>query len=593
MATPTALVSAASSSIFSPAISSPLIDKIHGFFGSKMACFVAGAAACLYTFYQAYQFSTHSAFGLSDHFKYVKCSALLLEADEAKGNITPLLQQCEALLATITDKRLSSEKEILLVKLVQHYAKTDPEHAYLLAQRLTYCVNLFNAAQTVQNQHPDFDKAKLLSLYRKADQAANNIYYIKPREFVFDWINWYLKLAKAYHSVEASNSCFRAHELALNIKNPLPQMKAFCEIAKCAHEIQNTEYMDPSIEPAKELLSQIPNENLIEAHLVLADAYLCLKKDKEMDQQLQQVKELFTKDPSTIHKHLPAFAKIIEKIRENQMIESDFHYTRVKSWIDLATENIGSLNARNHLEIQLNLESLYEDVLVGHTSENIDWKVKNSILFNNIAGLPEESEAEINAKIDLFIRLSSFDNESQIKLQIIEKLKELYNQCPAKSSGLWDQTRLGERIVALYNEMELADQSTPFLEQQISNILNDGVEIFKITHLAFYGSDYACSKEQKKAALEAAEKLLSQVKSSTERNFDLAQIAEGYLQVDREKSLAIMADLENRQARNCKVIGFVTAIATASIYFYPTVAPMLFLGAGVLRLYPSVISVVY
>ena len=134
---------------------------------------------------EAYQFSKHTAFGLDDELKLVKCNALLLEADEkTTEDAKPLLQQCESLLAVMTGTQYSHDKEKILVKLAGHYAKTDPDHAYSIAQRLTFYAKMnpdhdysitqhlvffdypFDAAQSIQKQQPDFpDFDKTNSVY--------------------------------------------------------------------------------------------------------------------------------------------------------------------------------------------------------------------------------------------------------------------------------------------------------------------------------------------------------------------------------------------------------------------------------------------
>jgi hypothetical protein len=336
----------------------------------------------------------------------------------------------------------------------------------------------------------------------------------------------------------------------------------------------------------------MPKEDLIEAHLALAYVYLCMNKVAEMDQELEAVADLFYNNPSTIHKHLFAFAILIKNVKKTATT-SHYCKTNFADWISLARDNINMLDAKNQIEAKLNLDSLYQEELVDPSIVTINWEQKTMQLFGEIGSLQETSEAEINAKIDLFIRLSSFYNESHTKALILTQLIKLYDKCPAKSLELWDQTRLGERIFALSNEMGIADKLKLFPQQHIVNILKNDREGLKIADLVLYGSNVAFSKEHKKVVLEAAHALLSQAKSNSEQDFDLAQIANGYLQVNREISLAILASLQDRQAKNSKVIGIATAIATASIYFYPTVAPMLFLGAGVLRLYPSLISAVY
>jgi hypothetical protein len=641
MTTPSTLpaIGPTSFTAFIPAANTPLIDKIHGLFGWTMACFFAGAACCIHDLYQAYQFSTHTAFGLNDQFKLVKCRALLLEADEkqATENIQPLLQQCEALLTSITQKTLSDGKESLLAKLAQHYAKTDPEHAYAIAQRLPLPLRLlnpvksiqrlFDVAQSIQKQHPDFDKIKLDFLYLRALDVA----FENPS--LMNWVDWSPILVKACHRVQARNLCVkRAHDLAHTDENPLAltvkknpldrlkpldRMKALCKIAECSYEIHDQCRTKSSIDSAKELMDKMPKEDLIQAHLVLANAYLCVGNISEMDQELRDVEQLFKADLSLIHKNLSGFAKLINKINEKNMVESYFHNFKVEDMIEKALVHISSLarldQAQQKAEAYLDLADLCQIELVKSSAlKYINW----DDVYNVIVSLPCDSEIEINSKIiainskiDLLSRLIHFyKNDLGVAQKILQELERLYDQYPVEANalmGFWNKAELGKKIVMLYNEVGLADESEQFFKKQISDIVDlkdtdasdSIIELAasnRITNLAHYGEDFSCSKEQKKAALEAAEKdLLPQVKSNNQRNFVLAHIAEGYLQVDSQKSLNILVDLEDRQAKNCKALAFVTAVATASMFFYPTVTPVLFLGAGVLRLYPSLISVVY
>jgi hypothetical protein len=603
MATPTSPVLAASSfSAFIPATNSPLIDKIHGLFGWTMACFVAGAVTCVYSLYQAYQFSNHPAFDLDDNLKLVTCRALLLEDDgkQITDNIQPRLQQCEALLASISDKKLSHEQERLLVKLADLYAKTDLDHAYSIAQRLTFSDCLLSATKSIQEQNPDFDKTKLTSLYEKtSDAKLLELKSSQTTEFLkmsLTDVLWLLDLAKKVdwmsHSKYGNRFFTQAKAFADTLKNPLEEVKALCKIAQLEHEIQSYSSVDSTIWSVSKLIRKMPKEDVIQAHLVLADTYLSIGYSMQMDRDLQKVVKLFDADPATIHKEIGAFAKLIKKINENPTFISGFRNFNIEDLINKALDHINTLGGKDQVEAYLDLASLCQDELEASPAfKNFHWKD----VYNEIGALPWSTETEINSKINLLIRILPFFKNDLKGAQALFQMLMLLTPIKTESlEGGWNTARLWKKIIALYIEMGLAEESNAFSQKHIQDIVRQkDMAAEKITQLAFYGSEFGCSTEQKIAALEAAEKLLPQLNSTVDRRIALAQIAEGYFRVDPQKSLAILAEIKDRQAKNCKFIAAVTAIATASLYFDSAVSPLFFLGAAALRLYPSVISYVY
>jgi hypothetical protein len=98
------------------------------------------------------------------------------------------------------------------------------------------------------------------------------------------------------------------------------------------------------------------------------------------------------------------------------------------------------------------------------------------------------------------------------------------------------------------------------------------INLVRSTAHMFYG-------EQIIPRLKAAEELLPQLSNQQWRTA-LAEIAKGYSKVDGQKSLAILADLKNDQAKICLIKATVTAVGLAALRFCPLASPVIFLGVG-------------
>jgi hypothetical protein len=584
-------------SAFSPANSSPLTGKMNVLFGLAVAYCAAGAAYVLYNFYQAYQFSTHSSFGLSEKLKLIKCEALLLKAAEKKASedVQPLLQQCEALLDSIIIDRSHSDpltdavdcfrihdKERLLVKLAQYYAERDPARAWSIAEHLTSSDNIFDVAESIRKHHPTW---KLVPLYQLADEArekeAISIALTGSTTVnTMDDIAWSLKLAKIYFGKElihrASVHLEKAQNLALTIENPLDQLIAHCSIAELCTEVQTQINRNSSIAAAKELIPKMPIEDLVQARLILAETYLQYKKFNDMDQELSNVVKLLQEEPAT-HKDLVTYVRFIKKNQEHFV--SSFRDSQIKDLIDQVLNYTSKLVGKNKVEAYLNLSSLYLEELAEYPASKEDLRSEVASL---IGAMPESSETEISSKIDSWCRhIYFYKQDPDGAHSIIYTLERLYEQCPLKTASQenWSRAQLGQRIVALYEQMGLADE--PFFQRYLLDIVlqRDKDTSCKVTELSMTGFPSIYSKQQNKSKLVAAESLLPQL-SNREWSTAQAEIAKGYLRVDPQKSLDILADLENDQAKSCLIKAAVTGVGLAALHFCPLASPVIFLGVG-------------
>lgn len=586
-------------SAFSPANSSLLTGKMNVLFGLAVAYCAAGAAYALYNFYQAYQFSTHSSFGLSEKLKLIKCEALLLKAAEKKAqeDVQPLLQQFEALLDSIIIDRPHSDplddavdrprihaKERLLVKLAQHHAEKNPAHAYLIAQHLTSSDRIFDVAESIRKHHPTWRLASLFQLAAEArEKEALSIALTGPSTVnTMDGIVWSLKLAEAYLwqglSQVGVKLAQKALMLALTIENPLDKMKALGCIANCQYKPQAYD----SIAVAKDLLRNMPIEDLVQAHLILADVYLHNKRFLDMGPELDAVVKLFQKEPAT-HKDLAIYARFIKK--NNEHFISSIGASQVQDLINQVLKYISTLVGKNKVEAYLNLSSIYLEELVEDPESRNEIRDEVASL---IGGMPELSEKEISSKIDSWCRLIYFyKQDPQGAQSIIYELERLYDLCPLNtdSQEIWSKAKLGHRIIALYGLMGLADVSDKFFQKQVSDIVyqsdrdGDIDASCKITKLSMTDFPSIHSKQQNEAKLDAAERFLPQL-SNREWNTAQANIAEGYLRVDPQKSLDILTDLENHQRNICLIKATITGVGLAALRFCPLASPVIFLGVG-------------
>jgi hypothetical protein len=513
---------------FSPETNTFLTGKINVLFGATVACCAAGLAYVLYNFYQAYQFSMHTSFGLDDHSKLVKCKALLSEADKkvfapkktgekAIGlkDVLQLLQPCETMLDSIPDS-FQSDKEKLLHDLVIQYSREEPEHAYSIAQRLTSSESLLDATSWIRRSDSAFNKGKLNSLYEKAYQAREReqkdvdkrlspdsksqgidlpLKYAKATR-TRENINFSLTLATGFHTVgnsQHAEECFgNAQQLALTIEIPLEQMRALCEISFYLHQTQDNSSAKSSIDSATKLLCEIQEKDLIEARVALANAYYWVKNFEEMYQELQKVIELFEANFSTRNPY--PFESLID------MIDSAKKYEKHQKALS---------------DVKFDTLIKQARVLIQSSSAKIQTTDTKK---------PVKSE---NNRITVPTAQSGSPSPKKIPANADQKKQDAYSQV---------------------------------------------IQLVRSTEHMFGG-------EQIIPQLKAAEELLPQLSNQQWRTA-LAEIAKGYSKVDGQKSLAILADMKNDQAKICLIKATVTAVGLAALRFCPLASPVIFLGVG-------------
>ncbi len=584
-----------------------LLRRINWTFAFKAAYLTAGVAYCVHHLYQAYQLTQHTSFGLDDRFKLAKCQALFAEAQEKDfANAKPLLQQCEDLLASIpANKTFSYDKNRFLVELAQYYAAHDPEHSYQMALNLSSSHELLRVARSIK-QAPNFDTGRLNDLFVRAytttiqeyNQPGCLILSMKQHEM--------LEFAKIFHSLnnlELSSECMtKALELANAEVNDLARFRAFCQIVRYCKEIGNEDQMRSSIEAVQVLLNdKAVGVDAIEARLNLASIFFFLENFSRMDQELGKVVSLIGEnDPLTTVKNLYPLAKLISILRKNEKTQSAFKDFEVEPLIEGALTALGEdrrnpLSATDRVEAYLGIASIYQEKLLNTPAEKN--KVLNKAL-QEIQNLPENTDEEVNSKIDLLMRLSYHcKNDVDTTRQIILSLENFYDRCPGEfdhtSSLRWEKPSFGKQILRLYNKANLQERAAVFFQKYLSDLQKTkrDKDIFnKISRLVTYAShnvgvDGYDNVDQTRAQLKAAEALLSQITSSISYEHACSMIIQGYLQTDRQKGLELLENYENQQARSCVISAIAIPIFMGILHLYPKTAPFLSIGSFAFRLW--------
>jgi hypothetical protein len=587
-----------------PGTRNPIFAKINWAFGFSMACLAAGVSYWLYTLHQVYQLTTHTGFGLDDRFKFVKCYALLLEAREKETtqNIEPLLQQCESLLASITGRMsLSSfEKEGLLLKLAQCYAKNDPERSILIAKRLSSSYALFNAAQSIQEKHPRFT-IELREIYRRAFEARL-IEWDRPNHklYIMD-IEGCLKIAQAFLDLHdsgyAGTIVERMEQSAETLQLPLDRILAFSKIAEYAHKTKRGGCLDFSIRRIQEILKQGQDRSspeglvfTLQTHLILANTFFSIGEFEKMDRELDEVISLFAVNPLTTQNQLYSLQKLIKAISKDKVQSRYNKFADVFDMIRKAFHDIPGLpDQKNRARAYLDFATNFKEGLVNEPATKV-----NALIgaFGEIQTLPDQTKEEINSKMDLLCSILYFCKEDPARDKAIMLILEgLYDRCPLDDTKrLWDKFGLGSLIVGHYNKMGLSAESETFFSQKYLPIFQNGNKAFdKISKLTSYAvrshvSDSHFAPQQTIMLLEAAERLVPQL-SSNDHEFALRMIAQGYLDVNRQKSLSLLASFENTQAQFRLITTAVCTVALGILYFYPQAAPVIILGSTVVQLF--------
>jgi tetratricopeptide (TPR) repeat protein len=513
---------------FSPEASTSLTGKINVLFGSTVACCAAGLAYVLYNFYHAYQFSMHTSFGLDDHSKLIKCKALLSEADKKvfgpkkTGEKATGLKDVLHLLQqceTMLDSlpdNFQSDKEKLLHDLVIQYAREKPEHAYSIAQHLTSSGPLLAAAEWIRKSHSN--KGNLNSLYEKAYQARE-----REQKGVDKSLSPDCKSQGIDQDIERLLKSAKAMHTSGNINFSLKLATGF-------HTVGNSQRAKECFEKAQQLALtiEIPLEQM---------RALC-----EISYYLHQ-----TQDNSSAKSSIDSATKLLCAIQEQDLIEARVVLADAHYWVK-------------------NFEKMYQELQKVIELFEANFSTCNPSLLKSLINMirsdkkyKKHQNALSNVKFDTLIEQarpfikSSMQKE---KLETDELFKNMMDKGPTAQSGSSSQKKIPAN----------ADQKNTDAYTKVVNLVHSTSHMF--------GGDQIIPQ------LIAAEKLLPQISSSSQRSSALAEIAKGYSKVDGQKSLAILAELKNDQAKSCLIKAVVTGVGLAALRFCPLVSPVIFLGVG-------------
>ncbi|HEX4839704.1 MAG TPA: hypothetical protein VFU89_04600 [Rhabdochlamydiaceae bacterium] len=520
-----------------------------------------------------------------------------------------LFERCELGLTSMGDDSISAkrDKSALLLRLSNHYAKTDPNHSYEIAQRISSHYDVFEAAKNIQKEHPNFNSDKLNSLFTQAYNAMiqrrTNLLESYPLPLDF---NQLLKFIEAFHSVNNRASvtvCMtEASKLVNAYEDDLTRIRKLCEIAECYQKVGNFQKASSSIESAQLLFREkIQPTELIEAHLIFANLFYSLKDTDKMDQELTEVMKLIdTNPPLQTVSSLYSLTKLINTLGKDTSSTSQFKNFEIKSKIDLALQSLMTApledtTRKDRAKAYLNLVSIYNEKLI------VDPSSKEQALskaFELIQKLPETNDKEIKSKFELLNSLVFSYKQDPTKAQeILPIMERLYGLCPLNGDSKLrgDKLGWGQQIMRYYNELKLKEKSEQFFQIYLSDLKNiDESTSSKISNLVMYAKHYPIVDsdhylpKQREAQLEAAESLLSELKSSIDYKSALADVIEGYLQVDRQRSLQFLKDYSNQlthqKAMKHLRIAAITAITTVAFCFYPQAYPVLSIGPALAEL---------
>jgi hypothetical protein len=568
---------------------SSLIKKTDWVFGLCISLIVG---LCAYNLWKGYQHLRHNSFQLDQNLKDVQSHALLNEVqsllkDNPLAEIKPLLQKCETLQAPDPDK--------VSLKLIKYYAKVDAEHAYKLAMQLSSPSNLFQAAKSIQNGKPDFDSLKLLSLYKKSLQILN-----ADAVLLCD-ATTALRLAKAFHGLENDpsnlNKSLDAALLALNFKGnreyPLYQVQDFCEFAEVCHEVGRPgTYYEVAMKAvlSEPTFASMSTLDQLRAHVAVARMFLSTGDYGEMDEELKKIQTLLPALHSYARtKACVELADIFKKIQSTEGVVSEFKNTpaapMVKAVFDSLSIALQATTAKRRAKAYLNITNAYDNL---DTSDEVK-KQAICLAVEQIKTLPEGSYEEIETKADLLIKVTDFykkfPDQAQEVLQLLETLYDKIS--PSAPAGY--KTEIAITIIQISNEMKPDDKT--FFNKYLSDLKNQKKDVCsKINDLI---PPIYFLPEQRKAMLEIAEVLMSQVPSHSYAQMT-SLIANRYLKTDRQKSLDLIKNYETSSATHHKnyetssathhfVLAAFAGIIAGIPYVYPQTRLFLPVGVGMLQ----------
>jgi hypothetical protein len=536
---------------------SSLVKKTDWVFGLFIIAPFVGVFS--YTCWKGYQYLSHNTSNIdkdlkSSHRKILLDQVGSLLNDKAPSSqIIPLLQQCEALEASISNERS--------VKLIEYYAKVDTNHAYELAENLTSCVDLFKAAKSIQKAKPKFNRRSLASLFRKSLEALKTIESTDEHDILS--IRLALKLAKEFHSLKADHQVIiESLELALttfqrNAMQPWLQVKALGEIAEVCIKVDKLDdYFD--------LISKaLSTAGLPHGHLALAQQLQSnsIFDDERTEKELEKFRNSFDKtsifDKTKVCVEL---ADIFKKIpsTDNSTIK-DIITEAINATYEGLQKTLYVLPINERAEAYLNMASAYHklDLL-----EKGNSSIRSAI--GQIKTLPDVIDEVIEIKQDLLNKITDFYEKALSQaIEALGLLEALYDKIPSLDSDLYNKKEIAIRIIQTCNQMRMNSSSKRFFNKYLSDIqdqIKDDRK--KINHLIPHTNFLP---EQQRKMLETAEALAYPLGEAR----TVSLIANGYLSLDREKSRELLKNFETRSAKSHFAIATVAAIALGALYFYP------------------------
>lgn len=567
-----------------------------------------------YLFYHLYkwaQFNSHSSLGLDESLRLVRCKALLAEAREKAltSNVEPLLQECETLLASVSDRSHSFETKPVVLELALYYVNKNPDRACQIAQQLSSSYRLNEVAQAIQKQHPDFDKGKLNSLWEKAFEAVERNQNSSSLKMPYVYLQQWLEFVKSFYAygntVYKNRALAQALDLAAHSENDLDRISAWRQIAKCYRQIGGIRHIDSSIPIAQKLITEKKLEDSIPAQLDLALMLFYAGRNEEARLVANRAMDLFSgSDAKVMAEQLFLFVMLEKKIKELGIELPGFNFN-AKVFIDTALKAVleSELNAETLVNLYLKIIRAYQQTddikkveevvgyalpmirdvedshqraryfldLAHYQPERMKKEVADLAL-EPIRALPESTDAEIHSKRDLLGELlqSCSPEESKASLQILESLYEKVTEPGRK-------VEMGMMILRLYNQKNMTTETSTFFEKFLddfkkndeglrSRISRLGIELINPYNPEEYFKNETTLK-QIQQLLEEAERLLPQL-GSFSRNIDLAYLAQGWLRIDRQKALKLLEGIEKKQAIRHIASASVAAVALGAMYYY-------------------------
>jgi hypothetical protein len=576
------------------------LDKIRYIFG---LCVVAGASFCLYNLYRCYQFIRNPSFHLDNQLKPLKCEMLLYEVQKrlennALAHVTPLLQECEALLPLV---KSSHRQQKIALNLVKHSAKTDLSYASKLAFKFLDDDSLFRAAKTIQKIDPSVDHATPALLY----EAGFKNLTASTQQKEIPILNKVIKLlsyAEAFRSIKKEDLTKTALNLALasanQCKEAATKAHAFLKIAKTYASLGNQKQCKEILERARQWFDQITSQvDLIQLHLASAHLFY----DCEMFQQMSE--EFRKTTPSKISKEdcqvigILSFLSLYEKILTSAQakLSSLEDWSSVEAVIDETYDNLQKYPQNtNRVKDYLAVAEAYREYKMEEKAQQA-FECAFTTLETLLKDL-QDTDEDFKTRFGLLCCMTDYSGMSDKTNQKLLQLLVKYYEQISFESGL-NKKDIVIAILGSFNRNKANEESNSFFTRYQADLMNSegkdpSDQIIALTSLARSmkdEADTALGPEQCKRMLETAEGLLSTV-PSYQYALMLAYIAEGYLHVDHQKCLELFNRYARDQVRVHLGIATITAVAMGLLYLSPTTFTYLSFAFGIYRNFRPIVG---